>query len=119
MVFQSTKINCHIKMSKKYVIILFSKGFGILECNFICLEKLRNEVKQIVHKEQTYNSYCVMTCINTIPSTSNTLNKLLLHKFSHSFYSHTKCNDNEEIINSTFITYDEPLSYDSNHPALL
>ena len=44
-----------------------SKGFTILECNNNNLAKLPNEVKQIIHAEDTDNSDKVMTCINTIP----------------------------------------------------
>ena len=58
-----------------------SKWFAILECDTNNLEKLPNEVKQIIHAEETDNSDYVMTCINTIPSKSNTLKKLLLNKF--------------------------------------
>ena len=87
----------------------FSKGFGILECNFNNLAKLLNQVKQIIHAEETDNSDYAVTCINTIPSTSNTLKKLLLHKNIHSSYIQTEYNDKEEIINNTFITYVEPL----------
>ena len=67
----------------------FSKGFGILECNFNNLVKLPNEVKQIINAEETDNSDYLMTCINTIPSTSNKLKKLLLHKILHSSYIQT------------------------------
>ena len=53
----------------------FSKGFGILEYNFDNLAKLPNEVKQRIYAKETDNSDYVLTCINTIPSRSNTLNK--------------------------------------------
>ena len=96
----------------------FSKGFGILEYNFNHLEKLLNEVKQIIHAEETDNSYYVMTCINTIPSTSNGL-RSFLHKSLHSSYIQTEYNDKDEIINNTFTTYVEPFLEDINHPALI
>ena len=69
-----------LKFPKGMLEYYFSKVFGILEYNFNNLAKLPNEVKQRIHAEETDNSYYFMTCINTIPSTSNTLKKLLLHK---------------------------------------
>ena len=72
-----------LKCPKRMLEYSFSKGFGILECNFDNLEKLINEVKQRIHAKETDNSDYVMTCINTIPSRSNTLNKFLLHKSLH------------------------------------
>ena len=54
----------------------FSKDFTILECNDNNLAKLTNDAKQTIHAEETDNLDKVMTCINTIPSTSNTLKKL-------------------------------------------
>ena len=90
----------------------FLKGFGILECNFNNLAKLSNEVKPEIHAEEIDHSEYVMTCINTIPSTSNILKNFLWHKSSHSSYNQTECNDKREIINNTFITYDEGAIYD-------
>ena len=89
-----------------------------MECNVNNLAKNTNEVKQIIHAEDTYNSYYVMTCINTITSTSNTLKKLLLNKSLHSSYIQTELNKKEEIIKNTFVTYVEPLLKYINHPAL-
>ena len=60
-----------------------SKGFTILECNVNNLEKLQNEVKQIIHAEEKDNSEKFITCINTITSTSNTLNNLVVNKSLH------------------------------------
>ena len=77
----------------------FSKGFPILEYNDNNLAKLPNEVKQRIHAEEIYNSDYIMTCINTILSTSKTLNKLLLHKVLYSSYIQTEWNEKEEIIN--------------------
>ena len=68
-----------LKFLKRMLEYYFSKVSGILECNTNNLEKLPNEVKQIIHAEETDNSYYVITCINKIPYTSNTLKKLLLH----------------------------------------
>ena len=84
-----------LKCPKRMLEYYFSKGFGILEYNFNNLVKLQNEVKQIIHAEETHNSDYVMTCIYTIPPISNTLKKLLLHKSLHSYYIQTKYNDKE------------------------
>ena len=62
-----------LKWFKRMLEYYFSKGFTILECNYNDLEKFPNFVKQITHAEETNNSDKVMTCINTITSTSNTL----------------------------------------------
>ena len=71
----------------------FSKVFAILECNVNNLSKLLNEVKQIIHAEETDNSEKFITCINTIPSTSNTLKNVLLDKILHYFYIQTELNE--------------------------
>ena len=64
----------------------FSKGFTILECNDNNLEKLPNDVKQRIHAEETDDSDKVMTHINAITYTSNTLNKWLVDKSLHYSY---------------------------------
>ena len=69
-----------LKCPKRMLEYYFSKGFGILEHNNNNLEKIPNEVKQKIHAKEADNSNYVMTCINTITSTSNTLKNLLLHK---------------------------------------
>ena len=97
----------------------FSKVFAVLECNTKKLAKHPNAVKQIIHAEKTDNSDYLMTCINTIPSASNTLKKMFLHKSLHSSYIQTEFNEKHEIINNTFITYVEPLLKDINYPALI
>ena len=61
-----------------------SKGFTILECNDNNLAKVTNEVKQIIHAEETDNSYKVMTCIKKITPKSNTIRNLLVNKSLHS-----------------------------------
>ena len=71
--FEENKSIVILKCSKRMLEYYFSKRFGILECNFNNLAKLPNEVKQRIHAEETDNSDYVMTCINTITSTSNTL----------------------------------------------
>ena len=69
-----------LKCPKRILEYYFSKGFGILECNFNNLAKLPNEVKMIIHAEETNNSDYVMTCSNTITPKSNKLKELLLNK---------------------------------------
>ena len=60
-----------------------------------------------------------MTCINTIPSTSNTLKTLGVNKNLHSSYIQTELNDKKEMILNIFSAYVAPLLKDINHPALL
>ena len=83
------------------------------------MAKLPNELKQRIHVEKADNPDCVMTCINTIFSKSNTLKKLSSHKSLQSSYIQTEYGDREEIINNTFITYGEPLLDDINTTALI
>ena len=71
----------------------FSKVCGILECNTNNFVKLPNQVKQIIRAEEAYNLDYVMTCINTIPSTSNTLKNLILNKILYSSYIQTEFNE--------------------------
>ena len=51
----------------------FTKGFSILKCNDNNLAKIPNDIKHKTHVEERDNSDKVMTCINIILSTSNTL----------------------------------------------
>ena len=83
-----------LKCSKRMLSYYFSKIFSILECNTNNLENLPNEVKQIIHAEETDNSDYFMTCINTTLSTSNKVKKLLLNKILH--YSYTQTGFNEK-----------------------
>ena len=78
-----------LKFPKRMLEYYFSKGFTILEWNYNNLEKLLNYVKQRTHAEETDNPEKLMTCINTITSTSNTLNKLVVNKILHSSYIKT------------------------------
>ena len=64
-----------------------------MECNTNNLEKIANDVKQITHAQETENSDKFMTCINTITSTSNTLNKLVVNKSFNYSYIQTELND--------------------------
>ena len=57
-----------------------------MEFNDNILEKLPNELKQNINVEEIDNSDNFMTCINTVPSTSNTLNNLVVNKRLHSSY---------------------------------
>ena len=75
-----------LKFPKRMLEYYFSKGFTILECNYNNLAKLPNEVKQIIHAEDTDNSDKVMICSTTIPSTSNTLKNLAVNTSFHSSY---------------------------------
>ena len=97
----------------------FSKGFTTLECNVNNLEKLPNEVKIIIHAEEKYNSYKFMTCINTIPSKSNTLKNLVVNKSFHSSYIKIEFNDKTKMIINIFSAYVVPLLKDINYPSLL
>ena len=45
-----------LKCPKSNLEYYLSKGFTILECNDNNLEKIPNEVKQIIHVEETDNS---------------------------------------------------------------
>ena len=108
----SKKVNSAalLKCPKSIFEYYFSKGFAIWECNTNNFGKLPNKVKQIINSEETENSEKVMTSINTIPSTSNTLKNLLLNKSLHSSYIQTEFNEKKGIINNTFITDVEPFS---------
>ena len=83
------------------------------------MEKLPIEVKQIIHADEADNSYYVMTCINTIPCTSNTLKKLMLYKSVNYSYIQIEFIEKEEIINNIFRSYVESLLKDINHPEVL
>ena len=61
----------------------------------------------------------VMTCTTTIPSISNTLNKLLLQYYFYSSYNQTEYIVENEIIHNIFSTYVEHLLNYINHPALV
>ena len=60
-----------------------------------------------------------MTFINTIPSTSNTLKNLVVHKILHSSYIQTEFNDKKKMIINIFSSYVKHLLEDINHPELL
>ena len=78
-----------LKCPKRMLEYYFLKGFNILECNYNNLAKLPNDIKQRTHVEETDNSDKVMTCINIILSTSNTLKNLVVNKSLYSYYIET------------------------------
>ena len=123
-------LSCHVFLKNvNYVVVLkftkrmleyyFSKVFTNLEYNYNNLEKLLNDVKQRTCAEETDNSDKVMTCINTITSTSNTLKNLVVNKGLHHSYIHRGLNDKNKMIINLFSAYVVPLLKDINHPALL
>ena len=105
-----------LKCPKSMLGYYFSKGFNILECNVNNLEKLLNDVKQRINAEETDNSDKFMTCINTIPSTSNTLKNLMVNKSLHSSYIKTESNDKKKMIIKIFSAYVVLLLKYINHP---
>ena len=64
----------------------FNKGFIIFDCDENNKKRLPSEVKDRVGAEVTVNSDKFMICSTKIPSTSNTLNNLLVHESSHYSY---------------------------------
>ena len=60
-----------------------------------------------------------MTCTTTIPSTSNTLNKLAVNKIFHYSYIQREFNDKKDIIINIFSAYVEPLLKYINHPEFI
>ena len=64
----------------------FEKVITLSECNVINLEELPNEVKDIIHAENTENSETLMICTTTIPSKSNTIKNLAVRKGFHSSF---------------------------------
>ena len=83
------------------------------------MEKLSNEVKDIIRAEDTDNSDKVMICFNRIPSTSNIIKNLAVNKRFSSFYIQAEFDDKEETIINIFSEYVEPLLKDINNPVLL
>ena len=90
-----------------------------MECNDNNLEKPLYKVKQTTHPEETDNSDKVMTCINTIPSTSNTLKNLVVNKSLHYSYIQKEFNDKKEMIVNIFSAYVVPLLKDINNTAFI
>ena len=71
----------------------FNKGFIIFDCDEDNLKRLPSLVNDRVGAEVTINSDKVMLCYTTIPSTSNTLNNLLVNSNYHSSYTNQEFND--------------------------
>ena len=108
-----------LKGSKSMVEYYLSKGFTIVEWNDNNLAKLPNELKQIIHVEETHNSDEVMKYINTIPYTSNTPKNLVVNEKSHPSYFQREFNDKKKIIINIFSAYVVPLLKNINHLVLL
>ena len=72
---------------------IFQKDLLFLVAILIIWQNFQNEVKDRIHAEDTDNSNKVMICNTTIPSTSNTLNKLAVNKSFWSSYIKTEFND--------------------------
>ena len=83
------------------------------------MAKLPNDVKQVIHAEETDNSEKAMTYSNTISSTSNTFKNLVLNKSLYYSYIQTAFNDKKKMIIKIFSVYVVTLLKDINHPALL
>ena len=81
------------------------------------MEKILNDLKQRTHAEETYDSETFMKCINTIPSTSNTLKNLVVNKILHYSYIKTEFNDEKKMIINIFSGYVFSLLKYINHPA--
>ena len=108
-----------LKCPKSMLEYYFSRGFTILEYNDDNLETLPNDIKQRTRAEETDHSENFMTCINTIPSTSNTLKNLVVNKSLHSSYIQTEFNNKKKIIINIFSAYVVPMLKDINRTALL
>ena len=78
-----------LKCTKRMLEYYFPKVFNILECNVNNLAKLTIDIKKRIYAEDTDNSDKVMTCINTIPSTSKKLKNLVVNKSLHYSYIQT------------------------------
>ena len=81
--------------------------------------KLINEVKQVIHAEDTEISDKVTTCTTTIPSTSNTLKNLEVNKSFQYSYIQREFNDKKDMVINIFSAYVEPLLKCINHKAFL
>ena len=85
--FEEQGLCCHNKCPDMMFEYYFNKGLIIFDCDENNLESLQSEVKDRVVAEVIDNSDKVMICSTTIPSTSNTLNNLLVNASSHSSYT--------------------------------
>ena len=73
-----------------------SKGFTYYDCTIIKLTKLPSDLKDRIFAEETDNSYKVMICSTTIPSTSNTLKNLAVNTSFHYSYIQNQFNIGKE-----------------------
>ena len=73
------------------------------------LAKLLNDVEQRTHAEETDNSDKIMTCINKITSTSNTVKNLVLNISLYFSYIYIEFNDKKIMIINLFSAYAVPL----------
>ena len=91
-------LSCHVFLNNNESVVIlkfpnrmseyyFNKGFVIFECDEEHLKKLPSEVKDRVGAEVTVDTYLVMICFTTIPSTSNTLKNFLVNSNYHSSYT--------------------------------
>ena len=78
-----------LKCPKRMLGYYFSKLFTLLYFNTNNLEKLPNEIKDIIHADDAENSDKVVIFNTTIPSASNTLKNLAVNKRFHSSYIKT------------------------------
>ena len=76
-------------------------------------------VKYRVDAEVAVYSDLVMLCYTTIPSTSNTLKKLLFNSNYHSSYTTQELNTKKEQMSIIFNTYATPQIKEINHTAFL
>ena len=82
-----------LKCPKRMLEYYFSNGFTLFDCDTNNLEKLPNEVKDIIHAKYTENSDKVRIYYTTITSASNTLENLSVDKSFHSYYIQREYND--------------------------
>ena len=106
-------------MSFTDVGIIFFKKVVILERNLNNLSTIANNAKQIIYAMDMHDSDYIMIFTTEITSIPNNLKKLWIKSYVHSYYIQTIYNDKEEIVNSIFITYVEPLLEYINHNSLV
>ena len=81
--------------------------------------KIPSLVKYRVGAEVSVDSELVLLCYTTIPSTSNTLQNLLVNSNYQSSYTTQEFNTKKEQISTIFNTYATPQIKEINHPAFL
>ena len=83
------------------------------------IKKLPSKVKDRVGAQLNVNTDLVMLCFTTIPSTSNTLKKLVFNSNYHSYYSTQEFNTKKEEMSNIFNTYIMPQIKENNYPSFL